>query len=82
VTSLRQRLIDLRDSDNRRSFPDSPAEACLLRDSVLDELVRRRPRTKDDWFRVISYQQRTETDARQVGQYLAKVLEVINDSYE
>ncbi len=82
VTSLRQRLIDLRDSDIKRSFPDSPTEACLLRDSVLDELVRRRPRTKDDWFRVISYQQRTQTDARQVGQYLAKVLEVINDSYE
>src|SRR5262249_17404088 len=81
-TSLRQRLIDLRDTEIPRSFPDSPPQACLLRDSVLDELVRRRPRTKEDWFRLVSYQQRTETDPRQVGEYLARVLEIINESYD
>ena len=82
VTSLRQKLIELRDNDIKGSFPDSPAEACLLRQAILDELVRRRPRTKEDWFRVISYDMRSQTDSKQVGQYLGKVLEIINGSFE
>ncbi len=82
VTSLRQQLTNLRDDEIKRSFPDSPSNACLLRPAILDELVRRRPRTKQDWFRVISYELRSETDPKQVGQYLGDVLEIISSSLE
>jgi hypothetical protein len=54
----------------------------LLRQVLLDEFVRRRPRTKEDWFRLISYDLRSHTDSRQVGQYLGRVLEIIKSSYD
>jgi very-short-patch-repair endonuclease len=82
VISLRQQLVDLRDKEIASAFPDSQAKTALLRPAVLDELVRRRPRTKDDWFRLISYDLRSQTDPKQVGQYLGRVLEIIATSYE
>jgi hypothetical protein len=69
VTSLRQQLIELRENEVKRAFPDSIDESGLLRPILLDELVRRRPRTKEDWFRLISYDLRSQTDSKQVGQY-------------
>ncbi|MGH7950238.1 MAG: hypothetical protein ACREQF_13505 [Candidatus Binataceae bacterium] len=33
-------------------------------------------------FRVISYDLRSQTDSKQVGQYLGKVLEIINGALE
>ncbi len=80
VTSLRQQLIDLRDGEIKRSFPDSSPEHCLLRQAVLDELVRRRPRTKEEWFRMISHDLRSQTDSKQVGQFLGRVLDIIDTS--
>jgi very-short-patch-repair endonuclease len=82
VASLRQQLIDLRDKEIKPAFSDAPAENGLLRPAILDELIRRRPRTKDDWFRVIPYELRSQTDSKQVGQYLGRVLDIIGGSYE
>ena len=82
VTSLRQQLIDLRDKEIVPAFPDSPADGGLLRQALLDEFVRRRPRTKEDWFRLISFDLRSQTDSKQVGQYLGRVLEIITSSYD
>jgi len=82
VTSLRQQLIDLRENEIKPSFPDSPPESGLLRQVLLDEFVRRRPRTKEDWFKLISYDLRSQTDSKQVGQYLGRVLDIIASSYE
>jgi very-short-patch-repair endonuclease len=82
VASLRQQLIDLRETDIKVTYPNSPAEQCLLRQPLLDELVRRRPRTRTEWFSAISYDLRSQTDAKQVGQYLDKVLQIIRTSYE
>lgn len=82
VTSLRQQLIDLRDKEIAAAFPEPPAESGLLRQALLDEFVRRRPRTKEDWFRLISYDLRSQTDSKEVGQYLGRVLEIIASSYE
>lgn len=82
VASLRQRLVDLRDQELKISFPDSPPENGLLRQVLLDEFVRRRPRTRNEWFKMISYDLRSQTDSKQVGQYLDRVLDVIASSYE
>jgi hypothetical protein len=82
VASLRQQLINLRDAEINISFPDSHPEESLLRQPLLDELVRRRPRTRNEWFNAISYELRSQTDPKQVGQYLDKVLEIIAASYE
>lgn len=82
VTSLRQQLIDLRENEIRPAFPDSPDSGRLLRHAVLDELVRKRPRTKDEWFKAISVDLRSGTDARQVGRYLPRVLGLIASSFD
>lgn len=82
VTSLRQQLVDVREQEIKASFPDAPSEIGLLRPLLLDEFVRRRPRTRNEWFQMIPYDLRSETDSKQVGQYLERVLAVIASSYE
>jgi very-short-patch-repair endonuclease len=77
--SLRQRLITLREMELIAAFPDTPPERCLLKESLLDEFVQRRPKTRDDWFRRIPQHFRTEVDPKQVGQFLDRVLDTIRD---
>lgn len=73
---LRQALIGIR-ADIEKDFPDTPPARRLLRDNLLEELMLRRPTSKDDWFRKISPELRTGTEAKQVGKYLSRVLEAI-----
>jgi len=82
VNSLRKQLNNLRDSELRASFPDSPAEKGLLRDDLLEELVRKRPTTMGDWFRVISHELRSNTEPKQIGQFLQRVLSILGDAPE
>jgi len=82
VQSLRRQLIDLRDNEIEAAFPGSPPEKGLLRDALLDEFTRRRPKTRDDWFRMVSQDLRSSTDSKQVAQFLPNVLAIIKGSYE
>jgi very-short-patch-repair endonuclease len=77
VEALRQSLIRLRDEEIRPSFPDTPADKCLLNPSLLDELMQKRPKTRDDWFRRITPESRSNVASKQVGQYLDRVLQII-----
>jgi very-short-patch-repair endonuclease len=77
--SLRQALLDLR-REIDTEFPDSPPDKGLLRDELLEELMFRRPKSKDDWFRLISQRLRTGTEPKQVGRYLPRVLQAIADA--
>ena len=56
---MRQRLITLRDTEIKPAFPDSPAEKGLIWESLLEEFIQKRPKTKDDWFRKIPQELRT-----------------------
>ena len=69
--------MDFREGTIRPAFAESPQERGLLRKTLLDEFVAKRPKTKDEWFRKISHDLRDRTDPRQVGQYLATVLQII-----
>jgi very-short-patch-repair endonuclease len=77
VASLRQKLIDLRDREINVSFPDASPDHCLLRKAVLEELIRKMPRSREDWFRMIPGEMRSNTDSKQVGQFLGRVLDII-----
>jgi hypothetical protein len=79
IQSLRQRLVTLRDTEIKPAFPDSPDEKGLLHNSLLEEFIQKRPKTKDDWFRKIPQDLRTSVDSKQVGQYLDRVLEIIGE---
>lgn len=82
VDSLRKRLIDLREGEIKPAFPDSPLEKGLLRKTLLDEFIRQRPKTKDEWFRKISQDLRMGTEPEQVGRFLSRVLELIQEAGE
>jgi len=77
--SLRQRLITLREMEIKTAFPDTPPEKGLLKKSMLDEFVQKRPKTRDDWFRSIPQHFRANVDSKQVGKYLDRVLAIIGE---
>jgi very-short-patch-repair endonuclease len=78
---LRDHLLELRRTEIEPAFPNSPVETCLLRDPMLDEFLKRRPRTRQEWF-LFPFDLRSKTDPRQVGQYLEKVFTIIDAVYE
>ena len=80
VDSLRQQLVDLRELQIKPAYPQSPPERGLLRKTLLDEFVKKRPKTKEEWFRLISHDLRSGTESEQVGRYLEQVLSMIDAS--
>jgi len=80
LDTLRTQLVHLRDKEIRAAFPDSAPEVCLLRSVLLEALITARPRTRDEWFQKIAPDLRSATESKQVGQFLARVLEIINAS--
>ena len=77
--SLRQRLISLRETEIKVAFPETPPEKGLLKKSMMDEFMQKRPKTRDDWFRRIPPHFRANVDSKQVGKYLDRVLEIIGE---
>jgi hypothetical protein len=75
--SLRQRLIALRETEIKPEFPESPLETGILRKSLLEEFLQKRPKNRDEWFRKIPHQLRVSVDSKQVGKYLDRVLGII-----
>lgn len=78
--SVRQQLLDLRENEIRAAFPDFVPEKCILRDELLEVFVTKRPRSKDDWFRLFSVESRTKTDSRQVSRFLTQILQITKPS--
>jgi very-short-patch-repair endonuclease len=77
VEILRQRLITFRESELKPAFPDSPPERGLLRKSLLEEFLEKRPKTRAQWFQRFPESTRTSIDSKQVSQFLDRVLEII-----
>jgi very-short-patch-repair endonuclease len=80
IELLRQRLIDLRELEIKPTFPDSLPEKGLLRKILLDEFVKKRPTSKEEWFRLIPQDLRSGTESEQVGKFLTRVLYLIQES--
>ncbi|MEX2304320.1 MAG: AAA domain-containing protein, partial [Bryobacterales bacterium] len=79
---LLTRLAELRDSEIKPAFAGSDPEKCLLRPALLDEFLKKRPRSRDDWFRLIAPELRSGTDSTQVGLFLPRILEIIDEAFE
>jgi hypothetical protein len=62
------------------AFPTSPPDEGLLRPSLLEEFLDKRPTTRDEWFRKIPQHLRTTVDSKQVSQYLDRILQLIASS--
>jgi very-short-patch-repair endonuclease len=82
VDVLRQNLMDLREKEIGPSFPDSDPNKCVLRPALLEEFIKRKPRSRDDWFRLIAPEMRSGSDSRQVGRFLPRILEIIGETLD
>ncbi|HCP64767.1 MAG TPA: hypothetical protein DIU09_09275 [Hyphomonadaceae bacterium] len=77
VDDARRALIELREQTIKPMFPDADPARGLLRKSMLDELLRKRPTSKEEFQRLISSEMRAETDIQQFQKHIMSVFEVI-----
>jgi len=78
--SLRRQLEELRSGEIKATFPDSLPDDGILRPTLLEEFLDKRPKTRDEWFRKIPQHLRTTVDSKQVSQYLDRILHIIASS--
>jgi len=75
--SLREELVEYRQTNIAPNFPDQTKG--ILRDEVLDRLVRLLPLTREEFYTAVPMNLRQHTDSQQM-QYLDDILEII-DAY-
>jgi very-short-patch-repair endonuclease len=73
----RRELIQLREGTIKKAFPNVDPARGLLRKTLLDALLRLKPRTREQWLNSVPYDLRSDTDPEQVGKYLDKVLGIV-----
>jgi very-short-patch-repair endonuclease len=73
----REKLIELREAVIKLAFPDADPARGLLRKSMLDELVRKRPKDSSEFLGKISIDLRQNTDAAQLKKFGESVFEIL-----
>ncbi|MGH7025421.1 MAG: DUF4011 domain-containing protein [Caulobacteraceae bacterium] len=73
----RAELIDLRENVIQPAFPDADPARGLLRKSMLDEFLRKRPIDTGEFLSSISIELRQNTDAAQLKQFGEVVFEIL-----
>ena len=59
--------------------PNLSDAGSLFGNGLLDEIVEKRPKNRDEWFRKIPQNLRTSVDSKQAAKYLDRVLEIIRE---
>ena len=77
VDQARARLIDLREREMRTLFPQADPTTGLLRKSMLDELLKKRPTDMDEFRDRIRLDLRQNTDGAQVKQFGGRVFDIL-----
>jgi very-short-patch-repair endonuclease len=75
--SLREQLMTLWRTEIKAEFPATSEADGLFGNGLLDELLEKRPKNRDEWFRKIPQSLRVSIDSKQVAKYLDRVLELI-----
>jgi very-short-patch-repair endonuclease len=78
VDQARRQLIQLRENHIQPRFSATPRERGLLRRRMLEELLRIRPKNREEFRRNILQSLRLGTDSGQAAQFLDRVLEIIS----
>jgi hypothetical protein len=73
----RAELIDLRENTIRAAFLDADPARGLLRKSMLDELLRKRPKDSNEFLTKIPMDLRQGTDAEQLKKFGEAVFEIL-----
>lgn len=75
--SLREQLMTLWRTEIKAEFPATLEADGLFGNGLLDELLEKRPKTRDEWLRKIPQTLRVSVDSKLVAKYLDRVLEII-----
>lgn len=73
----RAELVDLRENTIKVEFPDADPARGLLRKSMLDELLRKRPKDRNEFLAKIPIDLRQGTDADQLKKFGETVFEIL-----
>ncbi|TGS16812.1 DUF559 domain-containing protein [Mesorhizobium sp. M2E.F.Ca.ET.209.01.1.1] len=77
VEQARAKLIDLRERTIKERFPDADPASGLLRKSMLDELLKKRPTDMDEFRNMVRLDLRQNTDAAQVKEFSERVFDIV-----
>lgn len=72
----RKKLTQLRDAEIAPKVPGFRASNCILRDEMIDALLRHRPVDRSEWLDRIPIELRLDTDGRQLS-HLDQILEIV-----
>lgn len=75
--AARSLLIELRETEIKRSFPRAKATAGILRKTLLDRLIDEAVETEDDFEKIIPKDVRAATDADQIAAYLPAIVQIL-----
>ena len=77
LEQARAKLIDLRERTIKSRFPNSDPAKGLLRKSMLDDLLKKRPTDMDEFRRMVRLDLRQNTDAAQLKEFADEVFEIL-----
>lgn len=76
-TAARAKLIELRDTRIFKEVPRADARSSILRDEMIEALLRHRPVDRGEWMDRIPFELRLDTDGSQLG-YLDDILDIVS----
>jgi very-short-patch-repair endonuclease len=79
VEQARAKLIDLRERKVKLLFPDADPTTGLLRKSMLDELLKKRPTDMDEFRTLIRLDLRQNTDGAQLKEFGSRVFDILTE---
>ncbi len=79
VDQARARLIDLRERRIKLLFPDADPTTGLLRKSMLDELLKKRPTDMDEFRALVRLDLRQNTDGAQLKEFGSRVFDILTE---
>ena len=77
VEDARKRLVELRDTKILKESPGASPATCVLRDEMIEALLRHRPVDRGEWMDRIPFDLRLDTDGKQL-EYLDDILDVVS----
>jgi hypothetical protein len=77
IDAARAKLVELRDLRILKDVPQAVRRTCILRDEMIDALLRHRPLDRGEWMERIPFDLRVDTDGGQLT-YLDEILDVVS----
>lgn len=74
----RARLIELRETEIKPTFPNAKSTAGILRKTLLERLIDEAVESEEDFERLIPREVRVATDPDQIAAYLTPIVRILS----